>query len=57
MHSKSDNVETMRGMDTDDTIQELFSSFFRRYQESFETKMKGSDYIFNHVNLLEYHFS
>ena len=29
MHSKSDNVETMRGMDTDDTIQELFSSFLR----------------------------
>ena len=33
MHSKSDNVETMRGMDTDDTIQELFSSFLRQYQE------------------------
>ena len=56
MHSKSDNVETMRGMDTDDTIQELFSSFLRRYQESLETKMKDSGYIFNRVNLLEYHF-
>ena len=29
MHSKSDNVETKCGMDTDDTIQELFSSFSR----------------------------
>ena len=56
MHSKSDNAETMRGMDTDDTIQELFSSFLCRYQESLETKMKGSGYIFNRVNLLEYHF-
>ena len=56
MHLKSDNVETMHGVDTDDTIQELFSSFLRRYQEGLETKMKGSDYIFNHVNSLEYHF-
>ena len=46
----------MRGMETDDTIQELFSSFLRRYQEGLETKMRGSDYIFNHVNSLEYHF-
>ena len=56
MHSKSDNVETMRGVDTDDTIQELFSNVLRRYQEGLETNMKGSDYIFNHVNLLGYHF-
>ena len=56
MHLKSDNVETMHGVDTDDTIQELFSSFLCRYQEGLETKMKGSDYIFNHVNSLEYHF-
>ena len=27
MHSKSDNVETMHGMDTDDTIQELYLRF------------------------------
>ena len=30
MQPKSDNVETKRGMDTDDTIQDLFSSFLRR---------------------------
>ena len=28
----------------------------QRYQEGLETKMKGSGYIFDHVNLLEYHF-
>ena len=56
MHSKSDNVETMRGIDTDDTIQELFSSFLGLHQEGLETKIKGSDYISNHVNSLEYHF-
>ena len=46
----------MRGMETDDTIQELFSSFLRRYKKGLETKMRGSDYIFNHVNSLDYHF-
>ena len=28
----------------------------QRYQEGLKTKMKGSSYIFDHVNLLEYHF-
>ena len=46
MHSKSDNVKTMRGVDANDTIQELISTFLQRYQEGLETKMKGSDYIF-----------
>ena len=55
MHWKSDNVKTKRGVDANDTIQELISTFLQRYQEGLETKLKGSDYIFNHVNLLEYH--
>ena len=46
----------MRGMETDDTIQELFSSFLRRCKKGLERKMRGSDYIFNHVNSLDYHF-
>ena len=27
----------------------------KRYQEGLETKMKGSSYIFERINLLEYH--
>ena len=42
MHSKSDNVETMGGIDADQTIEELIDSFMKRYQEELETKMKGS---------------
>ena len=29
MHSKSDNVETMHGVDANDTIQELISTFLQ----------------------------
>ena len=52
MHSKSDNVEIMRGLDTNDVIDELIESFAKRYQESLETKMKGSNYAFERVNYL-----
>ena len=55
MHTKSDNIETMNGTDTNEAINELFNSFFRRYQEGLKTKMKGSSYIFKRVDLLEDH--
>ena len=55
MHTKSDNVEIMNGTDTSDTIHEIIDSFMKRYQEGLETKMKGSGYIFERIDLLEYH--
>ena len=55
MHTKSDNIEIMNGVDTRDIINELIDSFMKRYQEGLETKMKGSSYIFEHVDLLKYH--
>ena len=33
----------------------LLKSFTKRYQEGLETKMKGRSYIFERVDLLEYH--
>ena len=56
MHTKSDNIEIMNGTETNEPINELFNSFLRRYQEGLETKMKRSGYIFERVDLLEYHF-
>ena len=53
MHTKSDNIEIMNATETNDAINELFNSFFRRYQEGLKTKMKGSSYIFVRVDLLE----
>ena len=55
MHAKSDNVEIMNGNDTSDSINELIDFFMERYQKGLETKMKGSSYIFERIDLLEYH--
>ena len=55
MHTKSDNVEIMNGTDTSDAINEVIDSFMKRYQDGLETKMKGSSYIFERIDLLEYH--
>ena len=55
MHTKSDNIEIVNGIDTSDAINELIDSFMNRYQEGLETKMKGSSYIFERIDLLEYH--
>ena len=55
MHTKSDNVEIINCTDTSDAINKLINSFMKRYQEGLETKMKGSSYIFELIDLLEYH--
>ena len=44
----------MNGIDTNEAINELINSFMKRYQEGLATKMNGSSYIFEHVDLLEY---
>ena len=52
MHTKSDNIKIMSGIETNNVINELFHSFAKRYQKGLETKMKGSSFTFD---LLEYH--
>ena len=54
MYLQSDNVTIMIGIETDDIINELISTFTRRYQDGLETKMKGSSFTFDHIDLLEY---
>ena len=56
MHSKSDNVEIMRGRSTNDVLNMLIETFMQRYQEGLETGMRGNNYAFNQVKILEYHF-
>ena len=55
MYTKSDNITIMSGIETGDVINELFNTFRRRYQEGLQTKMKGSSFTFEHIDLLEYH--
>ena len=54
MHTKSDNIEILMGSETNDVINELFESFLKKYQEGLETKMKGSEFVFESVDLLYY---
>ena len=55
MHTESDNITIMRGAETEDIINELSNTFHKRYQEGLETKMRGSSFTFERIDLLEYH--
>ena len=52
MHTKSHNVEIMMASEADKIIEELFESFLQNYRKYLEESMKGSDFIFDSVNLL-----
>ena len=56
MYTQSDNIGVMNGFETNDIIKEIFNSFLKRYQEGLETKMKGSNFVFDLVDLLYYKF-
>ena len=43
MHLKSDNVEVMMGIETDDIINVIFEYSSKKYQEGLETKKRRSD--------------
>ena len=57
MYTKSDNILIMNGIETEDIINELINTFNKRYQEGLETKMGGSSFKFDYVDLLEYHLN
>ena len=47
----------MIGKATDEIIEELFNSLLQRYQEGLEESMKGSEVIFDSVDLLYYNLN
>ena len=55
MHTKSDNITIMIGVETRDIVNELFNTFRKRYQERLQTKMRGSSFTFERIDLLECH--
>ena len=57
MHTKSNNIEIMIGGDTNEVIENLLRSLLQRYQENLEEKMRGSEFVFDGVNLLHYDLS
>ena len=42
----------MMGDETDDAIKEIFKSVLQRYQEGLEESVKGSDFVFDRIDLL-----
>ena len=56
MHSKSDNIEIMVGVDTNEIIKNLFNSLIQRYQKGLKESMRGSDFVFDYVESLNYIF-
>ena len=47
MHSKSDNIEIMFNDEADRFIEKLFRSLQKRYQNSLEESVKGSEFVFD----------
>ena len=56
MHTKSDNIEIMIGNETDEIIKKLFEYLLQKYREGLEKLMKGSEFIFESIDLLYYKF-
>ena len=54
MHTKSNNTAIMIGRDTNEVIEELFKSLLQKYQENLEEEMRGSEFVFDGVNMLYY---
>ena len=52
MHTKSNNVETMMGSETDEIIEDLFESFLQKYQEGLEESIRGSEIVYDSVDVL-----
>ena len=53
MYSKSDNFE---GSITNEIIRDLFNSILRRYQGDLHESMRGSEFMFDYVESLNYIF-
>ena len=57
MHTKSNNVEIMVGSETNEIIKDLFESFLKKYQEGLEESMRGSEFVYDSVDVLYYNLN
>ena len=55
MHTKIYNIDIIMGSETNDIIEELCESPLQKYQEGLQESMKGTEFIFDSVDLLLYH--
>ena len=54
MYSSSDNIKFTSYSEVNDFIKKLFKSHRSKHQGGLETSMKGSDFIFDSVQLIYY---
>ena len=57
MHTKSNNVEIMIGSETYEIIKDLFESFLQKYQEGLQESMRGSEFVYDSVDVLFYNLN
>ena len=57
MHTRSNNVEIMVGSETNVIIIDLFESFLQKYQEGLEESMRGSEFVYDSVDVLCYNLN
>ena len=57
MHTKSNNVEIMIDSETDEIIKDLFESFLQKYQEGLEESMRGSEFVYDSIDVLYYNLN
>ena len=56
MHSSSGNIKLTPYSDANDVIDKLFKSLLSKYQDNIEASLKGSDFIFDSVQVMYYNF-
>ena len=57
MHTESYNVEIMIGSNTDEIIEDLFKSFLQKYQKGLEESIRGSEFVYDSVDVLYYNLN
>ena len=57
MHTKCNNVEIMIGSETNEIIKNHFESFLQNYQEGLEESMRGSEFVYDSVDVLYYNLN
>ena len=57
MYKRGDNEAFMSGDDTNKIIKLLFESFLQRFEENLQNKMRGSEFEFDVINILDYNFN
>ena len=55
--TKSNNVEIMIGSETDEIIEDLFEPFLQKYQEGLEESIRGSEIVYDSVDVLYYNLN